>query len=270
MFRKVIIKGFRGIKRLEIDDFKRINLFVGKNNCGKTTILESLFLLIAPTNVLLPVKINNLRGFTQAGEELFRILFNKLDIASAVKLSGNLINPGENRTLLIKPDTEFIPHIPGKIMDRGNYSGTEPVISGLNLEYTFKKNKELKKIITTVNTKLDGNLHISQGERYIEKRNGKLLTPEYILSDMPVNFDIIQKKKQVDKIINILKKLEPSLSNLSLGLQGIVYCDTGIDRLLPVNVMGAGLNRILAIIMTIINTPDGIVLIDEIEKKKLF
>lgn len=29
------IENFRGIKSLEIDDLARVNLFVGRNNCGK-------------------------------------------------------------------------------------------------------------------------------------------------------------------------------------------------------------------------------------------
>jgi AAA15 family ATPase/GTPase len=39
MYNKIIVDGLRGIKHIEIDDFKKINLFVGNNNSGKTTIL---------------------------------------------------------------------------------------------------------------------------------------------------------------------------------------------------------------------------------------
>ena len=33
------VGGYRGLKDLELDDLKKVNIFVGHNNCGKTSIL---------------------------------------------------------------------------------------------------------------------------------------------------------------------------------------------------------------------------------------
>jgi AAA15 family ATPase/GTPase len=62
MFTKLEINNFRGIRKLELNDFNRINVFVGKNNVGKTTVLEALFLLNGASNAILPLKINGFRG----------------------------------------------------------------------------------------------------------------------------------------------------------------------------------------------------------------
>ena len=40
------VQGFRGIAELEITQITQINFFVGKNNSSKTSVLESLFLLL--------------------------------------------------------------------------------------------------------------------------------------------------------------------------------------------------------------------------------
>lgn len=37
MFKKIKIENFRGIANLELNDLRQFNLFVGKNNCGKTS-----------------------------------------------------------------------------------------------------------------------------------------------------------------------------------------------------------------------------------------
>ena len=66
MFEKVIIERFRGIRYACIEDFKQINLFFGKNNCGKSSLLESLFLASGLSNPLLPVHINIMRGYNKA------------------------------------------------------------------------------------------------------------------------------------------------------------------------------------------------------------
>ena len=103
MYKHVTIESFRGIKHLEIEDFRQVNLFVGKNNCGKTTILEGLFLLTGPTNAELPLRINTFRNFTTIDENSWRLIFNKLDVNSDVKISGELKEPKEKRNLIIKP-----------------------------------------------------------------------------------------------------------------------------------------------------------------------
>ena len=45
MFRKIYINNFRGIDNLEIERLGRVSVLTGKNNVGKSTILEALFLL---------------------------------------------------------------------------------------------------------------------------------------------------------------------------------------------------------------------------------
>jgi AAA15 family ATPase/GTPase len=66
MYKTIQIEGIRGIKKLLLEDFQQFNLFVGKNECGKTTVLESLFLITGPTNPGLPLKINNFRENTSS------------------------------------------------------------------------------------------------------------------------------------------------------------------------------------------------------------
>ena len=55
MFDNLNIEGYRGIAKTELSQFSRINLFFGKNNCGKSSILEALFLLTGPANPTLPL-----------------------------------------------------------------------------------------------------------------------------------------------------------------------------------------------------------------------
>lgn len=42
---------FRGLNNLELDDFSKINVFVGANNSGKTSLLEALKLMSTPDNM---------------------------------------------------------------------------------------------------------------------------------------------------------------------------------------------------------------------------
>ena len=44
----LLIKNFKCIRRLELDDFKHINILVGRNCCGKTSVLEAIYILACP------------------------------------------------------------------------------------------------------------------------------------------------------------------------------------------------------------------------------
>ena len=43
MYSSVIIENFRLFDRLELDDLANVNLFLGPNNSGKTSILEAVY-----------------------------------------------------------------------------------------------------------------------------------------------------------------------------------------------------------------------------------
>jgi AAA15 family ATPase/GTPase len=47
MLRSLYIQNFRQFRELQIDSLRRINLIAGRNNAGKTALLEALYLLFA-------------------------------------------------------------------------------------------------------------------------------------------------------------------------------------------------------------------------------
>ena len=272
MYKKLTINGFRGIKHLEVEDFRQVNLFVGKNNCGKTTILESLFLLTGPTNPQLPLRINALRDFKIVDENSWSVFFNRLDINSDIKLSGELDKPREERNLVIKPNMKSATlsktATDKELIDiRGSYTGLAPIMNGLILSYSFVKgrDKKYKKPITAQVIATGTGIEFKMPKGYEETLSGVFINAKTISGDIGKRFNDIQIRKQTDRIVKVLRQVEPSLVDLSLGADGIVYCDIGLNRLLPLNVMGDGMFRLLSIILAILDAQDGIVLIDEIE-----
>lgn len=275
MFKKISIKGFRGIKELELDDFRQINLFVGKNNCGKSSILESLYLAIAPTNAHLPVKINMFRGLQNIDENMWLTLFYKMSRDLNITILTELNNKDE-RKLVIKPNMKSATNVAitnTKIKDElidvsGDISGSSlmfPAINGLLIEYSIKQKNVKKWKKYNAQIALDGiNREITPPKGYKENLKGAYLNPRTIFIDIPKNFDTVQVRKQIDLVVDVLKEIDDSLVNLSLG-KDVIYCDIGLDRLMPINVMGDGMYRLLAIVLAISTQQNGILLIDEID-----
>ena len=45
MIKTIEIEHFRGIRHAKIDGLKEVNIFFGKNNCGKSSLLDAIFLI---------------------------------------------------------------------------------------------------------------------------------------------------------------------------------------------------------------------------------
>ena len=45
------VHNFRGLNHLKLEDFSNVNIFVGANNSGKTSILEALKIFSAPDDI---------------------------------------------------------------------------------------------------------------------------------------------------------------------------------------------------------------------------
>lgn len=61
--RYIEIEHFRGISHAKIDGLKEVNIFFGKNNCGKSSLLDAIFLISGLSNPKLPININLLRNY---------------------------------------------------------------------------------------------------------------------------------------------------------------------------------------------------------------
>src|ERR1700730_9652324 len=69
MFRSFTVKNFRCFRDLTISSLERVNLIGGKNNVGKTALLEALFLHLGANTPLVPMNINIFRGIEQSSSD---------------------------------------------------------------------------------------------------------------------------------------------------------------------------------------------------------
>jgi AAA15 family ATPase/GTPase len=261
-FSQIKIKGFRSIQELEVSDLKRINLFGGKNNSGKTTVLESIFILAGAANPYLPIFTNGLREYKKFHEEDFILLFNKLNYQKVIILDS--IEHSENqRQLIIKPILENI------ISIKENISNISTIIKGLINSYQYKSKSSEIKFNTTIRIESsehhpDFDIREVQEKNYKEEFTCIFLNSSNILKELEdrVNEIILNKRKK--DILEILQKLDSSVVDIDT-MEDTVYFDTGLDKLVPIQVAGDGMKKILSIITAIQTCKNGIVIIDEID-----
>lgn len=265
-FSNINISGFRGIQKLDIDDFKKINLFVGKNNSGKTSVLEALFLSIGVSNPELILKIDLFRQLVHDKVEDFRYIFNDLNYSNKLVIKSQLIQNSEYRNLEIKPiySTQRIEIVnePGIRNDSG--INLEP--KGLEFEITIKQNPFSKGIKAISKIFQDGkNLKIEMAKGYHESLSGRFYSYSQRYNGLYDRLNTIIVNKEEDALIKILQEIEPKIRKISLGTGNMVYFDIGAAKLIPCNIMGDGIVNLISILTCFAETKNGIILIDEID-----
>ncbi len=272
-FKNLEINNFRGINSFIAEDLKDINLFVGKNNSSKTSVLEALFLLLGASNPELVIRINNFRDLLLTNQDDLRCVFYNFDYSNSVKIFGETFKKNSSIELVIKPSStvvedkkynKTIESSQSKLLYDTSYS--EKTINELTLWLSIKEFQEQnKKSISKILIE-NGRYTLTEPENYVGKLRGVYVTPKIHLSANLVkkleNL-IINKKHQ--QIIEVLNTVDKKITNITFGANQMIYFDIGISRLVPLNLVGDGIRRILSIILAIYDAQNGIVLIDEIE-----
>ena len=274
-FSEINIQKFRGIDNITLSDCKQINLIAGCNNSGKSSVLEAIFMLTGISNIELGNRINNIRDYpTRSGND-FKLLFHNLDTETPIKLTGAFSTNNEIRELSITPIFNFDASL-DKIVNNtssnetdftnSEYSLAKSSISGLQSSFSVKeKHKSTIKGNSKFSIVSSNQFNSTNDKNYKEKLYARFLSSNKSLNTTAATIDRIITNKQEDEILSILKIVEPKIQKISTGINGLIRVDIGLSSLIPINVMGDGIRKLLAIITAMYDVQNGILLIDEIE-----
>ena len=265
-FESIKIKHFRGIKSLEIDKLARVNLFVGKNNCGKTSLLESVLFLTGMGNPHLAVTIGQSRGIPPKESSDWENYFHARDHTQGMEFSTTQ-RKGE-RQLKVSPllgnSIELsMERLQNMDREQGSRSiGTGEDLVGFDYEFSVvdtdgkKSNHQARVHGANLNFK-----HVPD-ENYKESLIGRYLVPSGY--DSPL-VDKMLNAKRKELLLRTLRFIDPKIQDIRTGADGLIYVDIGLDSFIPINLLGGGTVRILGILSSIDGLREGIIAIDEIE-----
>lgn len=273
MLRSLNVKNFRLFDDLNISRFDQINLIAGKNNVGKTALLETIFLLLGAGNSSLAFRINLLRGIKSVlldPNEIWGWLFNNRRIEKPIMISCKDEQKVEHHLKLVltrstteqyRPDQSKIEPITGAVTSTA--AGTEKL--DLNLEYYQNNSAPQKTKARIENNQITFetppalpfpfSILIASTERISPEENAQ-------------RFSQLEAAGKEKDIVEILKFLEPNIKRLvvsSVSATPEIRADIGNKILMPTSYMGDGINRLISICLAIASAPNGVVLIDEIE-----
>ncbi|MEG4108837.1 AAA family ATPase [Microcoleus sp. S13_C5] len=242
MLKEIEIQNFRCFEQIKISGFERVNLIGGKNNAGKTALLEALFLNFSPA----PRSLAILKEVRREADKAIEAMPGALDnLFYARKKDIALVIIGKN--------------------DNNNTKRLEikNVLSDYYMNCEFFINEDRINQSSTVfdATSLNG-YRISIDE-------APIVPPFIIISgrELTEAFDrarLDDKDSEVLKAFQVIDPAIESVESFSIG-EPTLYLRRKGEKRLPLSLFGDAMNRVAHIMLKLINSKYNILLIDEIE-----
>ena len=274
MLNDLSIENFRGIQKLSIKDMRRLVLLSGSNNVGKSSVLEAVFLMMDHLSPDSFNHMNNFRGLNVPtnGVSLWEPLFYQMDPDNTIKIQAT--RGKDTLSLSYSKDDNFIPAL---------NEGIPKDVAG-SLQSSAKRYYTLR-----FDFQIEGTVDYSEIGHYSTSENGTLreivddngdkqlmqltytsfVNNNFVRTDRAI-LDRMGKAEingEKEKLIYFLQRIDPSISDIvTLSINGIpqLYINTN-KKLLPVQFSGDGINKLLYIVLSIMDAKDGILLVDEID-----
>jgi AAA15 family ATPase/GTPase len=280
MLRSFTLKNFRCFQNLTLEPLERVNLIAGKNNVGKTSLLEAIFIFINPNNPESLFQVNRLRGLTRISkiediEEMKGFFFDQ-DVDKIIELSSIEENNLQRSLKIRFPESGesqlsiFEPLDPLVDKDNEIFQANESLTTEdrsydtIVLDYQDPTSKTGR---SRTIVRADGRL-LRSSRRQKFPLGIYLTTSTRSPREDAERFSNLERVGRQDEVLTTLRLLEPRLQRLTLLVverEPIIHGDIGMSELVPLPLMGEGIGRLLSIILAIANAKGGTILIDEIE-----
>ena len=268
MFEELRIRRFRLFDDLRIGALRRVNVLTGRNNSGKTTLLEAILHLCGGGHQGAVLTSNRIRELTQPGASpsdwattRFGHIFHKLDTGVTINVEGKHSEHGR-----LSVETSFAPHGRTKL-PLGNGQDAAPINGpDATLRCVFRQSGR-QAVETTLRCTADG--FDASGQEVLPPFPVSIVTTRNgnVREDAD-RFSALRRRRGHEVVRDVLQKIEPRLTSLEINSgrgEPMIFGDIGLPELVPLNVMGEGMVRVARLVLSIATSPKGVVLVDEIE-----
>ena len=285
MLRDLTIQNYRCFKDFHIDGLARVNLIVGMNNSGKTSLLEAIYLLVNQGNPRCLGELLDNRGeiliVRRSTLPLGRVLDQNYQIThifyghqtsydQSIHLQSEqdrslslkiqlCLNTGQDKLFEDVSETEDIP---------------EDDVSSFELSFLYEPDIKLSVPVLD-----DGSIRVRDLQRAKQSKSHLfsqsrlcqfITTSKPPFDELTALWDKITLTPEYDVVVKALQILESDVENFSFtssqtSNSGVLLKMRGQINPIPLGSMGEGMRRLLALTMASVTLKNGFLLIDEIE-----
>lgn len=275
MVNSLKIENFRCFENFSIENLTPINIIGGKNNSGKSALIEAF---IVPLSVSFPSVFWNLLNFrnidtnfltpTQLWNPLFYNMNDTENFSiniwqesgkpikfNATKVYNGIVERTGSKRLFSQDSSKNFSSLKVKI-DNGIYIGEGTYnlpskISDSRNELEFKSDSNANKVPLPYGAVTLCRNVTTTGTSVVES-----------ISQMSLD------KQKKELLVKTMQHFDSNIVDVNMILDSgspYIYITLNSGKHLPISYMGDGINKALEIIVDILNLPNGILLIDEVE-----
>lgn len=291
----ITIHQFRGLKELELKDLGQINLLVGVNNSGKTSVLEALSIYCDPLDLRgwISTALQRENSFTTAQTSIFDLL--QWLFTKEKTRTGTILISGDGR-FAVKRLKAVYQEVESILL----LKNTKTRIAKIEQQnYSIPESENTPEVVRRLNLKIE--LHASETnflgtETYPFIRQYQLQENEPILfqGDIDSRYTLListvtptSHRSSVAQIrllseasfsdfkadaLKLLNQMDQNISDIeilvppdSVAFSADIYIQHKKLGLVPVSSFGDGVRRLLHIALKLASVKGGVLLIDELE-----
>jgi len=282
MLNNLAIKGFRTFEEYTIEDLGRVNLFVGRNNSGKTTILEAAEMLLAPDSSAAVVRPAIRRGEMHLQEKERTRQF--ADISHL--MHAHTCEPGakfriagteSGIPLWLVCEVYLAKNLPGPTLTSPPEDDTLEQWLALYINHQRSAEEPIALSMTSSGAiALDTIRMRSPRPNHQEKPVSFVRTEAIDSSELQKFWDAIALTDEESNVVESLQMLDPRIDRLAFlsskpygryrnSSSGIYVKLQGVEGRIPIGSLGDGIRHLLTLSLAVIRSRHGFVMIDEID-----
>lgn len=249
----ISIQSFKGIKDLKLEDLKSINILVGDNNSKKTTVLEAIELFERPYDFISHIKrVSRKYNIKNIRYNKIKEMFYNYDLENEININLNMKE--KLNTLSIKGKEEQLVY-----MDCDNEDKIKDFDRTI-LRYEF--NNESKEFIMN-----DNQESFIRSKKQVKLLNiGYMMPIDTYINDSSIEaIDKVIQKGEKQRLIDILKIFDKNIVDLNFTSDRDIYITKNDKISMSISSFGDGFKKVIILISKIIESENGILLVDEIE-----
>ena len=271
MLQSLSVRNFRGLRQFDAANFGRVNVFIGTNAAGKTSVLEAISIAANPATPAWLLTLSGWREMQPASfnnDDALRAYFYDLDISQTPRIC--FTDDGAEHELVIAPlSAKRVSQTVAESSsaDAGSLSSEgRTELRGISLSLTPPNGQPVVKSTLELQER-GGRVESAKyaekfGCFYIHARRansaGETATLLTSLFEKKQEADFLEVMQLVDKrVVKMWPGVRPSGPT--------VLVDIGLPHMLPINLLGDGICRVALMATGLLSGQSKILIVDEID-----
>lgn len=274
MKKSLTIENYKGIKKLEVSKLAPFTLVGGRNDVGKSSILEAIFLFYDrqnPNALMSHLGWRGVQSFEATPDSLWAPAFHLLNTADPI-----VITMVDNNNVAVDVKYRLVrDHVPSQsftpfIMNSAGRATLQTQPSQVAIGTIAKQGTQtLQDTYTTVGI---GGITTSGTIQRPQTQMAVYLTTagRSMDTNSPARLTQLVAEERESEVLEVARLIDSRIEKLEVGTQinGVPFIQakiTGLPRHVPLSFLGGGMGVAVNMILAILATKDGTVLIDELE-----